>query len=73
MFGAEHFFHVDIDDNSLDVEAEQRPEALPRTTPLQELRRYFDSEMANASGARKQELQDAFETASALLQEAGAW
>lgn len=69
---AEAFFNVSIDD-AWELEQDKPMDALPRSTPLQELERYFDGEIAKASPERKQELREAFETARDFLKEFGAW
>jgi len=46
---------------------------LPRSTPLQELERYFEGELAKATQEQKDELREAFKTARGLLEEFGAW
>lgn len=71
-FGADIFFHVSIED-AWELEQEKPLDAKPRTTPLQELERYFTGEVTKASDERKQELRDAFETARDILKEFGAW
>jgi exonuclease SbcD len=70
--GAEFFFHVSIED-AWELERDRPLEAMPRTTPLQELERYFTSEITKAPDERKQELRDAFEVARDRLREFGAW
>jgi exonuclease SbcD len=70
--GADLFFHVSIED-AWDLEKDKPLDAMPRTTPLQELERYFTREITNAADERKQELRDAFETARDCLKEFGAW
>ena len=69
--GAEFFFHVSIED-AWELEQDKPLEAMPRNTPLQELERYFTSEITKAPDERKQELRDAFEVARDRLREFGA-
>lgn len=69
---AEAFFHVSIED-AWELEQEKPLNALPRSTPLQELARYFEGEIAKVSSERKQELRESLETARDLLKEFGAW
>lgn len=72
-FGAEVFFHVEIEDD-WELEKDKPLDAMPRTTPLQELERHFEGEIAKASTAeRKQELREASEIARDRLKEFGAW
>jgi DNA repair exonuclease SbcCD nuclease subunit len=71
-FGAENFFHVLIEEK-WELQQEKPIDALPRTTPLQELERYFEAEIGKASPARKEELREALETAKDVLKEFGAW
>jgi len=71
-FGAEIFFHVSMED-AWELEKDKPLDTMPRTTPLQELERYFEGEIVKASTERKQELRDAFETARDILKEFGAW
>ena len=71
-FGAENFFHVLIEEE-WELQQEKPLDALPRTTPLQELERYFEGEIAKATSERKQELREAFETARDFLKGFGAW
>ena len=67
------YFAVEFDEREMAIEAYEPVEALPRTTPLEELKRYFDSIMARASEQERVELQEAFQKSIAMLQEAGAW
>jgi len=67
------YFAVEFDEREMAIEAYEPVEALPRTTPLEELKRYFESIMAKASEQERREFQDAFQKSIAMLQEAGAW
>jgi DNA repair exonuclease SbcCD nuclease subunit len=67
------YFAVEFDEREMAIEAYEPVEALPRTTPLEELKRHFESIMAKASEQERMELQDAFQKSIAMLQEAGAW
>jgi len=71
-YSAEKFFHVLIEED-WELQHERPLDALPRTTPLQELERYFEGEIAKATSERKQELREALETARDFLKEFGAW
>jgi len=63
---------VSIED-AWELEQEKPLDAKPRTTPLQELERYFEGQIAKALPERREELKDAFETARDFLKEFGAW
>jgi DNA repair exonuclease SbcCD nuclease subunit len=67
------FFHFGVDDSELIIESPEPLEALPRTTPLEELRRHFTSLMEKTSEEERQVLQDALNLAETRLKEAGAW
>jgi len=67
------YFAVEFDEREMVIEAYEPVEALPRTTPLEELKRYFESIMAKASEQEKTELLEAFQKSIAMLLEAGAW
>jgi len=69
----EKFFALEFDESEMEIEAYEPVEALPRTTPLEELKRYFESVMAKASEKERMELQEAFQKSVSMLQEAGAW
>jgi len=69
----EKFFALEFDEREMEIEAYEPVEALPRTTPLEELKRYFESIMAKASEQERMALQEAFQKSIAMLQEAGAW
>jgi DNA repair exonuclease SbcCD nuclease subunit len=71
-FGAANFFHVLLDE-AWELQHEKPLDALPRTTPLQELERYFEGQIAEATSERKKELREALETAKDILKEFGAW
>ena len=71
-FGAANFFHVLLDED-WELQQDKPLDALPRTTPLQELERYFEGQIAEATSERKKELREAFETAKDILKEFGAW
>ncbi|MBS7623428.1 exonuclease SbcCD subunit D [Candidatus Bathyarchaeota archaeon] len=67
------YFHFSVDDGELVIESPEPLEALPLTTPLEELRRYFASLMENSSEEEVRILRDALNLAEAKLKEAGAW
>ena len=67
------FFHLLIDENELEMESPEAVVALPRTTPLEELRRHFLVNISNASGEDRAILEEALKLCQAKLEEAGAW
>jgi len=68
------FFYLWIDDRSMEVSTGGPIEALPRTTPLQELRRYYAVAMGEAATEdRKRQLDEAFKLSEKMLEEEGAW
>lgn len=67
------FFHLLIDENELEIESPESIAALPRTTPLEELRRYFLANISMASGEDREVLEEALKLCQARLEEAGAW
>jgi len=69
----DNFFALEFDEREMEIEAYEPVEALPRTTPLEELKRYFESIMAKASEQERMELQEALMKSISMLQEAGAW
>jgi len=68
------FFYLWIDDKSMDVSTGGPIEALPRTTPLQELRRYYTAAIGEAATEeKKQQLDEALRLSEKMLEEEGAW
>jgi len=67
------YFALEFDEREMAIEAYEPLEAPPRTTPLEELKRYFESIMAKASEQERLELQEAFQKSISMLEEAGAW
>jgi exonuclease SbcD len=67
------FFHLSVDESELEIESPEPVAALPRTTPLEELRRYFLAIIEGSSGEEKRILEDALRLCQAKLEEAGAW
>ena len=55
------------------IETGEAIEPLPRTTPLQEVRRYFQEQMKKAEDEEKKLLNEALNLCEKRLQEAGAW
>jgi len=66
------FFHFFIEEE-FEVEYPQPIAALPRTTPLTELRRYFEGLLAAADEAERPILEEALRLSETRLKEAGAW
>jgi exonuclease SbcD len=73
LHGEGRFFHLEIDDSQLEIASPEPVEALPRTTPLEELRRHFNSAIAAAAEEEKKILEEALRLCQAKLEEAGAW
>jgi exonuclease SbcD len=67
------FFHLVIDESELEIESPEPVQALPRTTPLEELRRQFTTAIESATGEEREILQEALRICQAKLEEAGAW
>ena len=73
MHGEGKFFHLAVDESELEIESPEPIKALPRTTPLEELRRHFEAALAGASSEEKEILEEALRLCQAKLEEAGAW
>ena len=73
MHGEEEFFHLVVDESGLEIESPEPIQALPRTTPLEELRRHFAAAIESAVGNEKEILEEALRLCQAKLEEAGAW
>jgi hypothetical protein len=67
------FFHLLIDENELEIETPESMAALPRTTPLEELRRHFLARISTSSGVDREILEEALKLCQAKLEAAGAW
>lgn len=67
------FFHLSIDEGELQIQSPEPLQALPRSTPLEELRRYFMSAMEQASEEEKEVHREALKLSETKLREAGAW
>ena len=65
------FFHAEFDENELNVLMQTPLESLPRTTPIQELNRTFQSLLAGARDDEKPLVQEAWKMTTARLQEEG--
>lgn len=73
LYGQDKFFHLTIDESELELEFPEQLIALPRTTPLEELRRYFSEASLNASTEDRVLLDEALRLCQAKLEAAGAW
>ncbi|HXZ97913.1 MAG TPA: exonuclease SbcCD subunit D [Candidatus Acidoferrum sp.] len=67
------FFHLAVDEGDLEIESPEPIQALPRTTPLEELRRHFAVAIESSTGEEKEILEEALRLCQAKLEEAGAW
>ncbi len=72
-FGSDKFFSTEFDESEMELQTHESLQALPRTTPLQELRRYFESLSAKSTGEEAPLIQEARTVAESILSEAGAW
>jgi exonuclease SbcD len=73
MHSEGNFFHLAVDESELEIESPEPTQALPRTTPLEELRRHFAAATAASTGDEKAVLEEALRICQAKLEEAGAW
>jgi DNA repair exonuclease SbcCD nuclease subunit len=73
MHGEDKFFHLAVDESELEIDSPEPIQALPRTTPLEELRRHFTAALQGAPVEEKQILEEALRLCHAKLEEAGAW
>jgi hypothetical protein len=73
LHGETKFFHLTVDEGELEIESPEPMLALPRTTPLEELRRHFTAAIQGAVGEQKEILEEALRLCQAKLEEAGAW
>lgn len=69
----ERYFHLIIDEGELEILVPEPLEALPRTTPLMELRRYFGEALLGVEPEERLIVEEALQLSEAKLQEAGAW
>ena len=67
------FFHLTVDESELEIESPEPIQALPRTTPLEELRRHFTAAIESSTAEEKEILEEALRLCQAKLEEAGAW
>jgi hypothetical protein len=55
------------------IDIGQPLKTLPRTSPLEELKRYFNEEIKKASLENKEYLREALKKTTKILEEEGAW
>ncbi len=67
------FFTLLIEEEDLEIETEEVMEPLPRTTPLEEVRRYFQALISKAKEQERAVILEAQRLCESKLQEAGAW
>src|SRR5438034_892400 len=67
----ERFFHTEFDEDGLNVLTSEAIESLPRTTPLEELGRSFQSLLSNVKEEERPLVHEAWNATVARLQEEG--
>ncbi len=67
----DRFFHVEFDEDGLNVLTAEPLESFPRTTPLEELNRTFQSLLSNVKDVDRPLVQEAWKGTVARLQEEG--
>jgi len=67
----ERFFHTEFDEDGLNVLTTEAIESLPRTTPLEELGRSFQSLLSNVKEEERLLVHEAWKATVARLQEEG--
>jgi len=67
----ERFFHTEFDEDGLNVLSTEAIESLPRTTPLEELGRSFQSLLSNVKEEERPLVHEAWKATVARLQEEG--
>ena len=72
-FAYDKFFHLIFDESEMQIKRPESVQPLPRTTPLKELRRYFETQLEKAKGEERSLLLEALKICEEKLQEAGAW
>jgi DNA repair exonuclease SbcCD nuclease subunit len=73
IHGQDRFFHLAVDESELEIDSPEPIAALPRTTPLEELRRQFTLVLQGASDRERTILEEALKLCESKLEEAGAW
>ena len=72
-FAHNKFFNLVFDESEMQIRKPEAIQPLPRTTPLKELRRYFQKQLEKADEEEKGLLLEALKMCEQRLQEAGAW
>ena len=67
----DHFFHVEFDEEGLNVLSMEPLESLPKSSPLEELNRTFQNLLTNSKEDEKPLVQEAWKGTVARLQEEG--
>jgi hypothetical protein len=70
-YAQDKFFHIEFDEEQLNVLTMVPLESLPKTTPLQELDRTFQNLLGNAPDQEKPLVHEAWKLTVAKLQEEG--
>jgi len=71
VYSQDKFFHVEFDEEPLNILTQAPLESLPKTTPLQELDRTFRDLLVKAKDAEKPLVQEAWKLTTTRLQEEG--
>jgi len=69
----DRFFALFPDEREMKIETAGPVEPLPRTTPMEEVRRYFQERLKGAEEGEKPMILEALQLCERRLQEAGAW
>ncbi|MEM2936411.1 MAG: DNA repair exonuclease [Candidatus Bathyarchaeia archaeon] len=69
----DRFFALFPDEREMEIETAGPVEPLPRTTPMEEVRRYFQERLKGAGEEEKPLILEALQLCERRLQEAGAW
>lgn len=72
-FTQDRFFTLFPDERGMEIETVGPVEPLPRTTPMEEVRRYFQERLKGAEEEEKLKIWEALQVCERRLQEAGAW
>ncbi len=72
-FTQDRFFAFFPDEREMEIKTAGPVEPLPRTTPMEEMRRYFQERLRRAEEEEKPMILEALQLCERRLQEAGAW
>ncbi|MEM2865123.1 MAG: DNA repair exonuclease, partial [Candidatus Bathyarchaeia archaeon] len=72
-FAYDKFFNLLFDEGEMEIRRPEAIQPLPRTTPLEEIRHYFQVQLEKEDGEERSLLLEALEMCEQKLQEAGAW